>query len=617
SHDASRPSPSREAEKYTGKEVVSIEEALSGARDIIAELINETEEVRSRLRSLFTREALITSKVVKNKKEAAAKYRDYFEWSEKLRQCPSHRFLALQRGEAEGLLRISAAPDKERAVPLLRSTFLETLGMSTRRPDTHVHRPDTHVHRPEEGEDSPAYHVHAAIEDAYARLLEPSLENEAISAAKEQADDEAIEVFTTNLRQLLLAPPLGRRRVLAVDPGYRTGCKVVCLDRQGSLLFSTTVFPHEPQKRRRETLNTLRDIIHTYGVEAVATGNGTAGRETEKLLSEAVSEATDHSAGPIPVFSVSEDGASVYSASDTAREELPEQDVTVRGAVSIGRRLMDPLSELVKIDPGSLGIGQYQHDVDSKKLQKALDGVVESCVNLVGVDINTAGKSILRYVSGLGPKLAGTLVSYRNENGPFGSREELHAVPGMGPKAFQQSAGFLRISGGDNPLDTSAVHPESYHIVEKMAKDAGSDPAKLMEDKSLRETIDLSSYISEDTGLPTLEDIMEELAKPGRDPRDPLEEFSFREDVLTIDDVEQGMILPGVVTNVTRFGAFVDIGIKQNGLVHISEMADRFVKDPSEVVSLGEKLQVKVLDIDRERSRIALSLKDTAGSPHT
>ncbi len=596
SRTAPVPSAHREAQQYIGKEVPSAEDALGGARDIIAERVNETEQVRSALRELYNREALISSTVVKKKREEAANYRDYFEWREKLRQCPSHRFLALRRGEAEGLLRISVRPKEESALRVLRHTFLERQYMPAE-------------NMPSKNEDSPLWQVDTALEDAYHRLLAPSLENEALAAAKERADNEAIEVFISNLRQLLLAPPLGRRRVLAVDPGYRTGCKLVCLDRQGSLLFTTTIFPHEPQKRREHALGTLRDTILSYKIEALVTGNGTAGRETEKLLKEAAGE-------KMPVFSVSEDGASVYSASDAAREEFPDQDVTVRGAVSIGRRLMDPLSELVKIDPRSLGIGQYQHDVDPKKLKRALDGVVESCVNLVGVDINTAGASILRYVSGLGPKLAKALVSFRNDHGPFVSREDMRNVPGMGPKAFQQCAGFLRIPDGKNPLDRSAVHPESYYIVEKMAQDLSFTPAMLMEEASLREKIDLSSYIDDNTGLPTLRDIMEELAKPGRDPRDPLEEFSFREDVISLDDVKEHMILPGIVTNVTRFGAFVDIGIKQDGLVHISEMADRFVKDPSEVVSLGEKTLVRVLDIDSERGRISLSLKDIPKSAH-
>jgi uncharacterized protein len=568
----------KNAADFISAEVPTIEEALAGARDIIAERVSEDAGVRAELRSLFTKEALLFSKSVKKKEKEGAKYRDYFEWSEPLKKCPAHRFLAMQRGAREAFLRIRVELEEERALGILEKGYLKNGSWA-------------------------AEQVRSALKDAYARLLAPSLENEFLGQAKEAADGESIRVFAENLRQLLMAAPLGRKRVMALDPGYRTGCKVVCLDEQGGLLHHDLVFPHEPQKLREEAAKKLQKLAEDFHVEAVAIGDGTAGRETEELVRGIAFRETPS------VFLVNEDGASVYSASAEARREFPDQDVTVRGAVSIGRRLMDPLSELVKIDPRSIGVGQYQHDVDQKRLRESLDGVVMSCVNSVGVDLNTAGQALLKYVSGLGPKLAEAVEKYRNDHGAFKTREELLEVPGMGPKAFQQAAGFLRIPDSANPLDRSAVHPESYPVVERMAADMGCGIGDLMASSRLRDAVVLQNYATGEVGLPTLRDIMEELARPGRDPRPRIEEFRFDDSVHTIEDLKEGMVLPGIVTNITRFGAFVDLGVKQDGLVHISELADRFVKDPGEVVKLQQKLRVKVLEVDRERGRIGLSLK--------
>lgn len=577
------------AREFIGEKISSTDTALEGARDIIAERVNEEAEGRADLRRVFAKEAVISAKqaggkAAKEKAAAdpqqAAKYRDYHQWSEPLKRCPAHRFLALQRGAREGFLSLSLAPEEERAVRRLHRRWV--------------------VRNNPCGQQ-----VAAAVEDAYRRLLAPSLENEFLSEAKQAADRESIAVFAENLRQLLLAPPLGPKRVLAVDPGFRTGCKLVCLDEQGGLLTHGVMYPHPPQNRAAEAAEQLRQLIRDYRIAAVAIGNGTAGRETEELVR---SLQFGPGGGPA-VYMVNEDGASVYSASPLARKEFPDHDVTVRGAVSIGRRLMDPLSELVKIDPKSIGVGQYQHDVDQKQLKAGLDTVVESCVNMVGVNLNTAGAPLLQYVSGLGSKLAAAVVEHRAAHGPFASRSALKKVPGLGPKAFQQSAGFLRIPGAKNPLDASAVHPESYGIVQQMAADQNCSVADLIQDPARRRAIRLEDYRSDEVGLPTLKDIMAELEKPGRDPRAAIEEFSFDANVHTIDDLQPGMVLPGVVTNITRFGAFVDVGVKQDGLVHISEMADRFVRDPGEVVKLQQHVQVRVLEVDSERKRIALSLK--------
>jgi len=575
------------ATAYVNDGVPGPEEALQGARDIIAERISEDADVRAELRKLFDRGAVITSKVVAKRKSEAATYRDYFDWSEPLKRCRSHRILAILRGAREGFLRVRVGIEAEQALELLRRRYLRGDGLSEKA-----------------GLNESAAQVAEALEDGYVRLLAPSLENEFLTAAKARADEESIAVFATNIRQLLLSPPLGPKRVLALDPGYRTGCKLVCLDEQGGLLYHDVIFPHEPQNRREEAVKALRRLVEEHGVEAIAVGNGTAGRETEQLVRE-----IDFGRA-VSVFMVNEDGASIYSASEEARREFPDQDVTVRGAVSIGRRLMDPLSELVKIDPKSIGVGQYQHDVDQKKLRSSLDTVVESCVNSVGVHLNTAGTALLRYVAGLGPQLAERIVRYREEHGPLCSRQELLQVPGLGPKAFEQCAGFLRIPGARNPLDGSAVHPESYGVVERMAADAGCSVAELMASEKLRSGIEPEKYADEKTGLPTLRDILDELARPGRDPRPAREEFRFADQVNGIDDLEAGMVLPGIVTNITRFGAFVNIGVKQDGLVHISEMADRFIKDPGDVVHLQQKVMVRVLDIDPDRGRISLSMKE-------
>ena len=572
--------PEQEAEGFLTDEVGTVDEALQGARDIIAEQISEDEHSRQTLRRIYSREAVITSKAVKGKSETpeAAKYRDYFEWSEPLKRCTSHRLLAMRRGESEGVLRVTITPaDDERATEQVARRYVKS---GTRA----------------------AEQVEMAAGDAYKRLLRPSIETEFAASSKEQADEEAIRVFATNLKQLLLAAPLGQRRIMGIDPGFRTGCKVVCLDAQGALLHNETIYPHPPKNETVRSEQTLRRLLKDYAVEAVAIGNGTAGRETEELVRGLHVEGVE-------IFLVSEDGASVYSASATAREEFPDYDVTVRGAVSIGRRLADPLAELVKIDPKAIGVGQYQHDVDAGALKRSLDQTVESCVNAVGVNLNTASAHLLTYVSGLGAALAKKIVEYRTAHGPFGSRRELLKVPRLGAKAFEQCAGFLRIVDGKNPLDNTAVHPERYDIVQHMAADAGLDVPALIADAEARKRLDLKRYCTADVGLPTLTDILAELDKPGRDPRGKAEVFSFEEGIHSIDDLEIGMILPGVVTNVTNFGAFVDLGIKVKGLVHVSQLADRFVRDPNEVVHVQKQVRVRVLEIDEARGRIALSMK--------
>ena len=572
--------PEQEAEGFLTDEVGTVDEALQGARDIIAEQISEDEHSRQTLRRIYSREAVITSKAVKGKSETpeAAKYRDYFEWSEPLKRCTSHRLLAMRRGESEGVLRVTITPaDDERATEQVARRYVKS---GTRA----------------------AEQVEMAAGDAYKRLLRPSIETEFAASSKEQADEEAIRVFATNLKQLLLAAPLGQRRIMGIDPGFRTGCKVVCLDAQGALLHNETIYPHPPKNETVRSEQTLRRLLKDYAVEAVAIGNGTAGRETEEFVRGL------HVDG-VEIFLVSEDGASVYSASATAREEFPDYDVTVRGAVSIGRRLADPLAELVKIDPKAIGVGQYQHDVDAGALKRSLDQTVESCVNAVGVNLNTASAHLLTYVSGLGAALAKKIVEYRTAHGPFGSRRELLKVPRLGAKAFEQCAGFLRIVDGKNPLDNTAVHPERYDIVQHMAADAGLDVPALIADAEARKRLDLKRYCTADVGLPTLTDILAELDKPGRDPRGKAEVFSFEEGIHSIDDLEIGMILPGVVTNVTNFGAFVDLGIKVKGLVHVSQLADRFVRDPNEVVHVQQQVRVRVLEIDEARGRIALSMK--------
>lgn len=574
--------PMKAAEKFVTEEMPDVEAALQGARDIIAEHVSEDERTRQTLRHTFERTAVISSKVVKSKMEEAGKFRDYFDWQEPLRRCSSHRLLAMRRGEAEGFLRLSIAPADDE----------ETLSRLSR----HYVKPGTPA----------ATQMQLALADAYKRLLRPSIENEFATSSKQKADDEAILVFAENLKQLLLAAPLGQRRIMGIDPGFRTGCKVVCLDAQGNLLHNETIYPHQPQNQWGRSACRIATMADQYAIEAIAIGNGTAGRETEQLVREVHLENVD-------IFLVSEDGASVYSASPLAREEFPDYDVTVRGAVSIGRRLADPLAELVKIDPKAIGVGQYQHDVDQGALKKSLDQTVESCVNTVGVNVNTASKSLLTYVSGLGPSLAQNIVDYRAEHGPFASRRELLKVPRLGAKAFEQCAGFLRIVGGKNPLDNTAVHPERYELVEQMAKDAGCTVERLIASTETRNGIDLKRYCSGMVGLPTLNDIMGELAKPGRDPRGTAQVFSFDDSIHTIDDLVVGMVVPGVVTNITRFGCFVDMGIKVKGLVHVSQMAERFVKDPSEIVHIQQQVMVKVIQIDPERGRVALSMKDVAG----
>lgn len=562
-------------------EVKDEEDALKGARDILAEQISEDERSRNLMRNQFQRQALIQSKVVKGKEaeEASAKYRDYFDFCEPLKKCSSHRLLALRRGESEGVLKVTIFPeDEDMCNERLQRLFVRA-------------------------NNECAHQVEEALTDAYKRLLKPAIETEFAALSKEKADEEAIRVFAENLRQLLLAPPLGQKRVMGIDPGFRTGCKVVCLDAQGTLLHNEAIYPHPPKSEYAQAARKIVKLVEQYKIEAIAIGNGTASRETEQFVT---SQRYDRE---VQVFVVSEDGASIYSASKTAREEFPDYDVTVRGAVSIGRRLMDPLAELVKIDAKSIGVGQYQHDVDQTKLKASLDQTVESCVNLVGVNVNTASKHLLTYVSGLGPTLAQNIVDYRTENGPFESRRQLLKVPRMGAKAYEQCAGFLRIPQAKNPLDNSAVHPESYPIVEQMAKDLNCTVADLIKDKELRSKIDLKKYVTDTVGLPTLTDILQELDKPGRDPRQKIQVFEFDKNVRTLDDLQEGMELPGIVTNITNFGCFVDIGIKENGLVHVSQLADRFVSNPADVVRIHQHVRVKVMSIDHERKRIQLSMK--------
>ena len=561
-----------------GDTITTTQLAISGAQDIIAEMISEDAQARQRLRNTFQREAWITSKAVKAKmgEEGASKFRDYFDFSEPLRRCSGNRLLAMRRGESEGFLRVNLSVDDEEAMERLRRQFVRGRGRCSEL-------------------------VAEAADDAYKRLLEPSIENETAATAKVKADEEAIGVFAENLRQLLLDAPLGQKRVMGVDPGIRTGCKVVCLDAQGNLLHHEVVFPFPPKGTRMQAMLQFREIAEKYAVEAIAVGNGTASRETTEILRQG--------ADSVPVFVVSEDGASIYSASKIAREEFPDEDVTVRGAVSIGRRLMDPLAELVKIDPKSIGVGQYQHDVDQAKLKKSLDTTVESCVNLVGVNLNTASQHLLTYVSGLGPALAKNIVDYRRENGAFTSRAQLKKVPRLGANAFEQCAGFLRIPDGRNPLDNTAVHPERYALVEQMAKDAGCTLAELIKDKERQKRVDLKRYVTAEVGIPTLTDIMHELEKPGRDPRGEAELFEFDSRVKEIGDLQVGMLLPGIVTNITKFGCFVDIGVHQDGLVHVSQLANRYVRDPNEVVKLHQHVEVRVTEVDLQRGRISLSMK--------
>jgi uncharacterized protein len=560
------------------KSVSSAEEALAGARDIIAEWISEDPAARAALRDLFASKGVFRTKVITGKEAEGSKYRDYFAWEEPVPRAPSHRILAMRRGEKEGFLSLATLPPEPEALAMLERLFVK-------------------------GENACSAQVRLAVQDGFARLLSPSMETETRLATKKRADEEAIRVFADNLRQLLMASPLGQKNVLAIDPGLRTGCKVVCLDRQGKLLHNETIFPLLSDKGREESSRRVLELLEEFKAEAIAVGNGTGGRETEAFLRSLPPP------GGIPVVMVNESGASVYSASQAARQEFPDHDVTVRGSVSIGRRLMDPLAELVKIDPKSIGVGQYQHDVDQPALKHSLDDVVMSCVNAVGVEANTASAQLLTYVSGLGPQLAGNILAYRNENGPFSSREELKKVPRLGPKAFEQAAGFLRIRGGKNPLDSSAVHPESYPVVQAMAADLECTVEDLMREEKLRQRIEPSKYVTEQTGLPTLNDILKELAKPGRDPRQEFEDFRFAEGIEKIADLRPGMKLDGIVTNVTAFGAFVDIGVHQDGLVHISQLSDRFVKDPHQVVKVQQKVKVTVLSVDLERKRIALTLK--------
>ena len=579
------PHPEQAAKRFVAGDVSDVATALAGAKDIIAEQVSEEERSRNQVRSAFRREAFIVSKVVKKKEntDEAAKYSDYFDWEEPLRRCSSHRLLAMRRGESEGILRVSITIDDEEAIEKLQRGYVRGSGACQRL-------------------------VAEAVEDGYKRLLFPSIETEFAHISKEKADEEAIKVFTENLRQLLLGAPLGQKRVMGIDPGFRTGCKVVCLDAQGNLLHHEAIFPHPPVNHRMQATVHVQQMICQYQIEAIAIGNGTASRETKEFVEDCLSSETGKHGKP-QVFVVSEDGASVYSASKTAREEFPDEDVTVRGAVSIGRRLMDPLAELVKIDPKSIGVGQYQHDVDQAKLKHSLDQTVESCVNLVGVNLNTASQHLLMYVSGLGPTLAKNIVDYRKENGAFTSRAQLKKVPRLGAAAYQQCAGFLRIPNAKNPLDNSAVHPESYGIVEQMAKDCQCTIQELVNDKDKRSRINIQRYVTDVIGIPTLTDIMKELEKPGRDPREQIEEFEFDASVQSIDDLQEGMELPGIVTNITNFGAFVDIGVHQDGLVHISQLADKYVSDPTQVVRLHQHVRVKVIGIDLRRNRISLSMK--------
>ena len=573
--------PDGVAKRFVKGDVKTVADALKGAQNIIAEIVSEDEKARQTVRRSFEREATITSKVIKDKKdtEEAAKYSDYFDWSEPLKRCPSHRMLAMRRGEAEGILRISISTDDGDCLFRLRRIRVRGNGRCAKL-------------------------IEEAVDDSYKRLLQPSIEIEFAARSKEKAEEEAIRVFAENLRQLLMSAPLGQKRVMGVDPGFRTGCKIVCLDAQGNLLHFEAIYPHPPIAKREQAAATIERLVELYGIEAMAIGNGTASRETAAFMKSL------HFKHSVKQFVVSEDGASVYSASKTAREEFPDKDVTVRGAVSIGRRLMDPLAELVKIDPKSIGVGQYQHDVDQGKLKKSLDLTVESCVNSVGVNLNTASQHLLTYVSGLGPTLAKNIVDYRREHGAFTSRAQLKKVPRLGPVAYEQCAGFLRIPESDNPLDNSAVHPESYKIVEQMARDNGCTVRQLMTDASLREKIELRKYVSDTVGMPTLTDIMSELEKPGRDPRSQIEEFEFAAGINSIDDLRAGMTLPGIVTNITNFGAFVDVGVHQDGLVHISQLADRYVSDPNEVVKLHQHVRVKVTEVDKRRNRISLTMRE-------
>ncbi|MBR5481787.1 MAG: RNA-binding transcriptional accessory protein [Bacteroidaceae bacterium] len=568
------------AGRYINKEkgIDNVQKALQGAQDIIAERVSESERARQSLRTTFARHAVIYSRLVKGKDIEGQNYRDYFEWSEPLARCSSHRMLAMRRGEAEGILRISIGVDDEAALERISRLFVHGNGEASQL-------------------------VKAAVEDGYRRLLEPSISNEAGSLAREKADEEAISIFVRNLEQLLMASPLGQKRVMAIDPGFRTGCKVVCLDAEGNLLHHDVIFPHPPKAERVRAMMTMQQLVEKYGIEAISIGNGTAGRETEDFVRH-----LDLPDG-VEIYMVSEDGASIYSASETAREEFPNEDVTVRGAVSIGRRLMDPLAELVKIDPSSIGVGQYQKDVNQSALRKNLDQTVINCVNRVGVNVNTASRHLLTYISGLGPALAQNIVKYRSQNGPFRTRRELMKVPRMGEKAFEQSAGFLRIQDSPQPLDNSAVHPERYPLVEQMAADQGCSVKQLMENKDIRQKIDISKYVSSQVGLPTLQDIMAELDKPGRDPREPLKQFAFDPTVHDITDLHAGQVLPGIITNITNFGAFVDIGVHTKGLVHVSQLADRYVKDPTSVVSLHQQVMVRVVEVDLQRKRISLSMR--------
>lgn len=568
------------AGRYINKEkgIDNAQKALQGAQDIIAERVSESERARQSLRTTFARHAVIYSRLVKGKDIEGQNYRDYFEWSEPLARCSSHRMLAMRRGEAEGILRISIGVDDEAALERISRFFVHGNGEASQL-------------------------VKAAVEDGYRRLLEPSISNEAGSLAREKADEEAISIFVRNLEQLLMASPLGQKRVMAIDPGFRTGCKVVCLDAEGNLLHHDVIFPHPPKAERVRAMMTMQQLVEKYGIEAISIGNGTAGRETEDFVRH-----LDLPDG-VEIYMVSEDGASIYSASETAREEFPNEDVTVRGAVSIGRRLMDPLAELVKIDPSSIGVGQYQKDVNQSALRKSLDQTVINCVNRVGVNVNTASRHLLTYISGLGPALAQNIVKYRSQNGPFRTRRELMKVPRMGEKAFEQSAGFLRIQDSPQPLDNSAVHPERYPLVEQMAADQGCSVKQLMENKDIRQKIDISKYVSSQVGLPTLQDIMAELDKPGRDPREPLKQFAFDPTVHDITDMHAGQVLPGIITNITNFGAFVDIGVHTKGLVHVSQLADRYIKDPTSVVSLHQQVMVRVVEVDLQRKRISLSMR--------
>lgn len=572
--------PEAAAKRFVKEGIKDVAAAIKGAQDIIAETVSEDERSRQQVRSAFRREAIISSKVVKAKAdtEEAAKFSDYFDFSEPLKRCSSHRLLAMRRGENEGILRISISADDEGCIDRVKRFFVRGYGRCSSL-------------------------VGEAVEDSYKRLLKPAIETEFANLSKEKADEEAINVFTENLRQLLLSAPLGQKRVMGVDPGFRTGCKVVCLDEQGNLLHHEAIFPHPPVNKPQQAAQQVEKMVERFNIEAIAIGNGTASRETTAFIKSL------HFNHDVKQFVVSEDGASVYSASKTAREEFPDEDVTVRGAVSIGRRLMDPLAELVKIDPKSIGVGQYQHDVDQTKLKKSLDLTVESCVNTVGVNLNTASQHLLTYVSGLGPTLAKNIVEYRKENGAFTSRAQLKKVSRLGPSAFEQCAGFLRIPGAKNPLDNSAVHPESYKIVEQMAKDCHCTVSDLIKDKKKRKSIDIKRYITDTIGIPTLTDIIKELEKPGRDPREQIEAFEFDKNVTTVDDLIEGMILPGIVTNITNFGAFVDVGVHQDGLVHISQLADRYVSDPTQVVKLHQHVKVKVVEVDRKRNRISLSMK--------